>query len=102
MEKILTIDGRQVRFKSTAALPYQYAAQFGRDIFADMVDIGADRAQNTMLMCRVIWIMAYAADKSILPMEEWLESFSGMPVYSVYGELNEMFGQSIRGVLEKN
>ena len=39
MEKILTIDGQDVRFKATAALPLQYKAQFGRDLFADMAKV---------------------------------------------------------------
>ena len=36
MEKILTIDGRQVKFKSTGAFLLRYKAQFGRDALQDM------------------------------------------------------------------
>ena len=36
MEKILTIDGRQVRFKSTGAFLLRYKMQFGRDAIADV------------------------------------------------------------------
>ena len=31
MEKTLTIDGKQIRFKSTAATLIRYKTQFGRD-----------------------------------------------------------------------
>ena len=33
MEKTLTIDGKEVRFKSTAATPLRYKAQFNKDYF---------------------------------------------------------------------
>ena len=37
MEKTLTIDGREVRFKSTAATPLRYKAQFGKDYFSEIL-----------------------------------------------------------------
>lgn len=39
MEMNVNIDGRDVRFRATAALPLQYKAQFGRDLFADMAKV---------------------------------------------------------------
>ncbi|MBJ8038110.1 hypothetical protein JDS83_30820, partial [Bacillus cereus] len=40
MEKTITIDGKQVRLKSTAATVKRYKAQFRRDLFADMFKLG--------------------------------------------------------------
>ena len=41
MEKTIVIDGKQVRLKSTAATVKRYKAQFRRDLFADMMALGA-------------------------------------------------------------
>lgn len=99
MEKTITIDGRDVRFQATAALPYQYATKFGHDLFADLRQ--AD-AVGTVIMYQLIWAMAYSADKAIAPIEKWLESFGGMDVYGVFNELSELFWASFKGVSEKN
>ncbi|WP_207640253.1 hypothetical protein [Mediterraneibacter gnavus] len=39
MEKTIYIDEKQVKLKSTAALPKRYKAQFGRDYFADLMKV---------------------------------------------------------------
>lgn len=44
MEKTITIDGKQVRLKSTAATVKRYKAQFRRNLFADMMGLGAINA----------------------------------------------------------
>ena len=39
MEKIIKIDGRDIKFKSTAATPLKYKAQFKTDFFADLIKL---------------------------------------------------------------
>lgn len=39
MEKIITIDGRDVRFRATASLALIYKAHFNRDLMADITKI---------------------------------------------------------------
>lgn len=39
MEKTITIDGRDVRFKSTAATPLRYKAQFHKDFFTEVLKL---------------------------------------------------------------
>ncbi len=46
MEKTITIDGKQVRLKSTAATVKRYKAQFRRDLFADMLKLGVIAPSN--------------------------------------------------------
>ena len=36
MIKTIVIDGKECRFKSSAAIPRMYRMKFGRDIFVDM------------------------------------------------------------------
>ena len=38
MEKFIRIDGREVPFRATAAVPRLYRIKFGRDIMQDMRD----------------------------------------------------------------
>lgn len=102
MEKILTIDGRQVRFKSTAALPLHYATHFGSDVLADSLGLKENKGENTIQMFRMVWTLAYCADKTIPPLEEWIEGFESFPIYSIFPKLNDMFWETVRGVAEKN
>ena len=48
MEKIIRIDGRDVPFRATAAVPRLYRIKFGRDIMQDMKSIqdALEKAQN--------------------------------------------------------
>ena len=39
MEKTITIDGKQVRFKSNGATPLRYKAQFGKDYFKEIMKL---------------------------------------------------------------
>lgn len=41
MEKFIRIDGREVPFRATAAVPRLYRIKFGRDIMQDMRDLQA-------------------------------------------------------------
>ena len=41
MEKTITIDGKQVRFKSNGATPLRYKAQFGKDYFKEIMKLAA-------------------------------------------------------------
>lgn len=121
MEKILTIDGRQVRFKSTAALPLRYKAQFGRDLVSDFSAVqkswhptptedgaedGADGGYfddtaDFELIYNVLWAMAKTADPSIKPPLEWFDEFDGLPVFNWFAELGDLITASFAGT-QKN
>ena len=102
MEKVISIDGRQVRFKATAALPLYYATHFNSDVLANALNMNDNKGENTIQMFRMIWTMAYCADKTIKPMEQWFEEFENFPVYKIFGELNDMFWGTVKGTTEKN
>lgn len=102
MEKIITIDGRDVRFRATAALPLYYATHFNADVLYDAATLGDNKAENTIKMYRMVWTMAYCADKTIKPLEQWLNDFESFPIYRIYGELNSMFWSTVKGVSIKN
>lgn len=47
MEKIIKIDGRDIKFKSTAATPLKYKAQFKTDFFADLIKLSNMQSEKT-------------------------------------------------------
>lgn len=113
MEKTLTIDGKQVRFKSTAATTYRYKTQFGRDFFADLLkmyplmqlqDKGVDTDNldyqtlqhiDFEVLYNIVWVLAKTADKSIPEPEEWLDGFEEFPIMDILPELQELIAKSM-------
>jgi hypothetical protein len=110
MEKILTIDGRQVKFKSTAAFMLRYKAQFKRDALQDIfalqraVDDNGEikelDALDLEVIYNLIWVLAKTADPSIPPPMEWLDSFSEFPLIEIAPELIEMMASSLGSTTE--
>lgn len=101
MEKILTIDGRQVKFKSTGAFLLKYKAQFGRDALQDIFrlqnaintdtnEIKDLSALDLEVFYNLIWTLAKTADPSIPPPMEWLDSFSEFPLIDIIPEVVDM------------
>ncbi|WP_409229197.1 hypothetical protein [Gudongella sp. SC589] len=91
MEKIMTIDGRQVKFKSTAAYLLKYKAQFGRDAIQDLVkvlesvdsktkEIKDISALDLGVFYDMVWALAKQADPTIPPPMEWLDGFDTFPL----------------------
>lgn len=112
MEKTLTIDGKQVRFKSTAATVLRYKAQFGRDLFADLIkmasitsdvkesdELSYEQLQQLdfELFYNIIWVLAKTADKSIPEPIEWLDTFSEFPINEILPELQDLLTASLQG-----
>ena len=105
MEKTLTIDGRDVKFRATAAVPRLYRIKFRRDIIQDMQTIQeAMKAQDEdgksippealTLFENVAYIMARHGGKDAVPNDpdEWLDSFSTFSIYEIFPEIIELWG----------
>lgn len=105
MEKVLTIDGRQVKFKSTGAFLLRYKAQFHRDALQDIYKlqgaIDKDKqitnidALDLEVFYNLIWTLAKAADPSIDPPMEWLDGFGEFPLMDILPELTDMMFSSL-------
>lgn len=104
MEKIIRIDGRDVPFRATAAVPRLYRIKFGRDIMQDMKAIqdALENAQNgeqpipvKMLEVfeNVAYLMARHADPDMKEhsVEEWLDTFGTFSIYEVFPQLLELW-----------
>ncbi|HHV63824.1 MAG TPA: hypothetical protein GXX46_01915 [Peptococcaceae bacterium] len=105
MEKILTIDGRQVPFKSTGAFLLRYKAQFGRDALQDIYKLQEAIGENNEVkdlsaldlevFYNLVWTLAKTADPTIPPPMEWLDSFSEFPLMDILPELMNMMFSSL-------
>ena len=105
MEKTLTIDGRDVKFRATAAVPRLYRIKFRRYIIQDMQTIQAAMKEQEedgkslppealTLFENVAYIMAKHGDKDAVPNDpdEWLDSFNTFSIYEVFQELVDLWG----------
>ena len=110
MEKILTIDGRQVKFKSTGAFLLRYKAQFGRDAIQDILRLqsaidskGRVKNIDTLdleVFYNLIWTLAKTADPSIPPPLEWLDEFAEFPLSEIVPEVIDMIFASLGSTVE--
>ena len=110
MEKTLTIDGRQVAFKSTGAFLLRYKSQFGRDAIQDIYrlkeaineDAGDDEDKvkdiqklDLEIGFNLIWTLAKTADPTIPPPMDWLDTFGSFPLQEILPPLVEMIFEAM-------
>ena len=110
MEKILTIDGRQVKFKSTGAFLLRYKAQFGRDALKDIFvlqkvigesgNITNIDALDLEVLYDLAWTLAKTADPSIQTPLEWLDTFGEFPLIDIMPEIADMIFSSLTSTAE--
>lgn len=110
--KKLDIDGRQVPFKASAAIPRIYRIKFGRDIYKDLntleksIGKGDEKDSNLDLFSlemfeNIAYVMAKHADPSIPDTpEEWLDEFNTFSIYQVLPQLIELWGLNVKTDVE--
>lgn len=104
MEKVIEIDGKQVKFRATAAIPRLYRIKFGRDIMQDMTALKkamelAEKGEGPIppkfleIFEDVSYLMAKHADPDLAAKgpEEWLMEFETFSIYAVFPELFELW-----------
>lgn len=112
MEKTIEIDGKQIRFKSTAATPLRYKRQFGKDFFAEIYKMeGMQKKLQSKkltdaekldgidfeLFYNIAWVLAKTADDKIPEPLTWLDGFDVFPIGEIFPELNELIVVSMQG-----
>lgn len=108
----IDIDGKQVAFKASAAIPRIYRLKFQRDIYKDLrvleKSIGAEDENSSNLDLfslemfeNIAFVMAKHADPSIpnTP-EEWLDGFNTFSIYQVLPQLIELWGLNVQTDVE--
>ena len=112
MIKQIEIDGKQVSFKASAAIPRIYRMKFQRDIYKDLKALeksirdSSEEGSNLDMFSlemfeNIAFVMAKHADASIpnTP-EEWLDGFNTFSIYQVLPQLIELWGLNVQTDVE--
>ena len=110
--KTISIDGQEVTFRASAAVPRLYRVTFHRDIYKDLSALQKSLGENDANASRldsfslemfenISFIMAKHADPSIpnTP-EEWLERFNTFSIYQVLPEIIDLWGLNVKADVE--
>ena len=103
VEKKVTIDGKEVNFRASAATPRLYRAKFRRDLMMDMQKLATakDARENGVNFSigdletfeNVAYIMAYQGNPDMpATIEEWLDQFPVFSIYEILPELLDLWG----------
>ena len=107
LRKTVKIDGKDVVFQSSAAIPRLYRIKFRRDIFTDISKLeksyksrsdGSTELQidDLEIFENVAYIMAYLADPTIpQTIEDWLDQFEMFSIYEVLPEILDLWGSNL-------
>ena len=106
--KKIEIDGKEVTFKASAAVPRLYRIKFRRDIYKDFAALQTsvqegDEEGSTLdiesleVFENIAYIMAKHADPENVPdnPDEWLEAFNTFSIYEVLPQLIELWGLNV-------
>lgn len=108
MTQKVEIDGREVPFRASAAIPRIYRMKFQRDIYKDLSAlekaIGKENEGSSNLDLfslemfeNIAYIMAKHADPAIPDTpEEWLDEFNTFSIYQVLPKLIELWGLNVQ------
>ena len=104
----IEIDGKEVAFKASAAIPRIYRLKFQRDIYKDITllekSLDANDEENSGLDIfslemfeNIAYIMAKHADSTVPnDVEEWLDEFNTFSIYQVLPQLIELWGMNLQ------
>ena len=113
ISKTIEIDGKQIGFKASAAIPRLYRIKFRRDIFQDVQRLTSswdEKNQDESKIFEVIDLeifenMAYIMAKHANPeipntIEEWLEQFNVFSIYEILPVILELWNLNQETLVE--
>jgi hypothetical protein len=110
LQKTVEVCGKEVTFRSSAAVPRLYRIKFKRDIFKDLSKLekaykerqaqenGAEgfEIEDLEIFENVAYVMAFHADPTIPgTIDEWLEEFEMFSIYEILPEILELWGTNL-------
>ena len=107
IKKNITIDGMEVPFKASAAVPRLYRLKFHRDIYKDFASLKTDveegeenkselDIESLEVFENIAYIMAKHADAAIpASPDEWLEQFNTFSIYEILPQLIDLWGLNV-------
>ncbi len=113
LTKTIEIDGQQVTFRASAAIPRIYRNKFHRDIYRDLSalqkSIDEENPEASMLDSfslevfeDISYIMAKHADPEGVPdtADAWLDQFGTFSIYQVLPEIIALWGLNVQTQVE--
>lgn len=108
MTRKIKIDGKEVLFKASAAIPRIYRIKFHRDIYKDLsalekaIDKNSEEGStldtfSLEMFENIAYVMAKHADSTIPDTpEEWMDEFNTFSIYQVLPKLIELWGLNVQ------
>lgn len=107
MERVIKIDGKDVKFKATANTLRLYRMKFRRDLMIDLARLAKVSEKTSMeipdleLFENIAYVMAKQADKSVPDdVGEWLDGFKIFTIREILPELLELWNENLETVTE--
>ena len=110
IEQTITIGGKDIPFKASAAIPRMYRARFKRDIFKDLANLeSAVKKRNSTefeiddleIFENLAYLMACHADHSVgEAINEWLDQFDMFSIYEILPQLLSLWGANMQTDVE--
>lgn len=114
MDKIITIDGREIKFRATARTPRLYRMLTNRDMIKDMNilikafgDAKNDKDNNDKLMSKLstqhlmifedsAYVMARHANPDMPEQspDEWLDTFEMFDIYTIFPQIMDLWNMN--------
>ena len=110
--KTIAIDGKDVAFRASAAIPRLYRNKFHRDIYKDLsgLEKGIDEndpensnldAFSLELFENIAWLMAKHQSKDVPDSpEEWLDEFNTFSIYEILPQIISLWGLNVQTEVE--
>lgn len=110
--KKIVIDGQEVSFRASAAIPRIYRIKFHRDIYSDLRSLDSAVGKNNKdaseldqfsleMFENIAWVMAKHADPTVPDTpEDWLDAFSTFSIYQVLPEIIELWSLNLQTDVE--
>jgi hypothetical protein len=107
LSKTIVIDGKEIPFKASAAIPRLYRIKFQRDIYKDLSllqkNLKNGNEENSSLDMvslelfeNIAFIMAKYADPNIPDtVEGWLDGFNTFSIYKILPQLIDLWGLNV-------
>lgn len=113
IRKNILIDGVEVPFKASAAVPRLYRLKFRRDIFQDLQKLSKEvdasdeesselQIDNLEMFENIAYIMAKHADPENVSgdINEWLDNFNTFSIYTVLPKILELWQENTETLSE--
>lgn len=115
IKRIVEIDGKEVTFAASAALPRLYRHLYQRDLFKDLKALSeeiseSDEDKSTLnidsltIFENISYCMARHANSGIPDIDTWLGDFEMFSIYKVFPEILKLWSDNLaeQSVAKKN